>query len=170
MKKVTSLVVDRVVGNQILFTGILSFVVPFLLSTHQFPLGVLVNAGLYLSVFYLKKPARMTLVFFPSIAVMTRGLIFGNFTHFLLIMTPFIWMGNLVLTMGFEKLVIFNRLFAGVLSGVVKFGLLWTSSHLLFQLNLIPKALVIAMGFNQLMTALLGMGLALFIVGIEPNS
>ena len=85
-------------------------------------------------------------------------------------MAPFIWLGNLVLTLVFEKLMTFNRLLAGVLSAMIKFGLLWVSSHLLFELNLIPRALIIAMGFNQLMTALFGMLLALSVVSVQSNS
>ena len=62
----------------------LAFAVPFSLGHPQLLVGTLVNACLFLSAIFLPKKLIYPLIFFPSLGVLTRGIIFGSLTPFLL--------------------------------------------------------------------------------------
>lgn len=137
--------------------AVVSFAVPFFLSTQQLITGTLVNLALFLAAKTLEPKQAWPMIFFPSLAVLSRGLIFGPMTKFLIIFLPFIWLGNLVLVSVFRKTQPRLGYWWGIsLAALGKFVLLFLLAHLFFQLNLVPRLFLQTMGVNQLITASLG--------------
>lgn len=139
----------------------LSFIVPFLLSQSQIPTGVFVNALLYLAVLFLPASARMPIIIFPSLASLTRGLLFGSFTTFLLVFIPIIWLGNWLLTIVFDALRLkLGFVSAGIIAAIVKVGVLFLTATLFVHFRVVPKIFLTTMGNVQLVTALVGLCVA----------
>jgi len=148
------------------------FFVPFLVGHPQLLVGVIVNTMLVVGALELRSLHRiLPLVIAPSLGVLSRGLIFGPFTPFLLYMIPAIWLGNLVLVMGvkygtFKK--IKNYWVALGASVLVKAGILYSMTSLLVTLSVIPlkaaPVFLTAMGITQVVTALVGGALAFGLV------
>ena len=140
----------------------LSFIVPFLLSQAQFPTGVFVNALLFLAVLFLPASTRLPLIIFPSLAALTRGLIFGSFTPFLLTFIPIIWLGNWLLTIVFDKTrEKLGMIPAGIFASIVKSLVLFTTATIFVNVKLVPNVFLTTMGTIQLVTALVGFVVAL---------
>ena len=142
------------------------FFVPFFIGHPQLLVGTIVNATLILSSLYLKRNFLLPIIFMPSIAVLSRGLIFGPFTIFLFYFIPFIWIGNFILTLFFKGLYLKNKTnyFVTLLSGsFAKALFLFMIALLLFKLNLIPEIFLKTMGILQFTTAILG-GMAAFAI------
>jgi len=142
----------------------IGFFVPFLLGHPQQLVGVLVNAALIVSALEagsLKKCLPIALA--PSLGVLSRGLIFGPFTPFLLYMIPFIWAGNLVLMVLVRSLKRQggrNYWISLAAASLAKSGFLFSAALLLVSLAIVPPLFLTTMGMFQLWTALAGGGLA----------
>lgn len=144
----------------------IAFFIPFFVGHPQLLVGTMVNATLILSSLYLKRNFLLPIIFMPSIAVLSRGLIFGHFTIFLLYFIPFIWIGNFILTLFFKGLYLKNKTnyFITLLSGsFAKALFLFMIALLFFKLNLIPEIFLATMGTMQFTTAILG-GIAAFAI------
>jgi len=138
--------------------GFASFAVPFLLGHPQLLVGTIINACLFLAAAFLPVSFIYPIIFFPSLAVLSRGLIFGPITYFLALMIPFIWLGNWLLVFGFRKVfdLIKNFPLSFFAASLAKSIFLFVFSFLLFKLKLLPKQFLSSMGSIQLITALLG--------------
>ena len=144
----------------------IAFFVPFLFGHPQLLVGTIVNATLIVSSLSLKRNFLMPIIFMPSIAVLSRGIIFGPFTIFLIYFIPFIWFGNFMLAMFFKGLYLKNKTnyFITLISaGFAKAIFLFLTAFVLFNLNLVPEIFLTTMGIIQFTTAILG-GIAAFIV------
>jgi len=144
----------------------IAFFIPFFIGHPQLLVGTIVNATLILSSVYLKRNFLLPVIFMPSIAVLSRGLIFGPFTIFLLYFIPFIWIGNFIFTMFFKGMYIKNKTnyFITLLSGsFAKALFLFMVAMIFFKLNLVPEIFLATMGTIQFTTAILG-GIAAFAV------
>ncbi len=136
---------------------LLSFFVPLFLGHPQWLVGTLVNAFLILSAIFLPIRFILFLVVFPSLGVLSRGIIFGPLTHFLVYFLPFIWFGNFVLVWLFRKLFPYlNYLASLFLAALAKYLLLFISANVYFRFNIVPKVFLQLMGTNQLLTAISG--------------
>lgn len=146
--------------------GFASFVVPFLLGQPQLVVGSIVNTALFLSALFLPQPLINAIILLPSLALISRGLVFGPLTPFLFIMLPFIWAGNWLLVNIFKQSILKKTSYwlAAILASVIKFIFLYTSANLLFKLHLIPQLFLTTMGIFQLTTALIGSGIAFLIL------
>lgn len=133
-----------------------SFAVPFFLGHSQILTGVIVNALLFYSASLNKGKFYWPIITLPSIAVLSRGVIFGPMTVFLLYFLPFIWLGNLLMVYLYNRF--FNRgnLLSIFLSSFAKFIFLYACANILFNFQLVPKIFLQTMGINQLLTALIG--------------
>src|SRR3989339_50869 len=163
--------------STVIFAGVafLSLMIPFGFGHPQWLIGTIVNAILFLAVLFLQKKYWLPLIIFPSLGVLARGLIFGPLTFFLIYFLPFIWMGNFILTLVFEKFFVIpakagtqsndtvRYLFAVLVAGLAKFAFLFLTANLYFNLKVVPKIFVASMGLNQLETALAG-GVISFLV------
>jgi hypothetical protein len=136
-----------------------SFFIPFFIGHPQLAVGIIINAMLIVSALNLKGWKLAPIIILPSIAMLARGALFGQFTIFLLYMIPFIWIGNFILVYNFKYFKLkrkSNYWLTLVLGAFFKSGFLFLSALVLFYLGLIPVVFLIAMGIMQLVTALLG--------------
>jgi hypothetical protein len=160
--------VVRLRQNVLLASSVtMSFCVPFLIGTPQVLVGTIVNC-LLISASGLEGRKLLPFITLPSLAVLSRGLLFGPFTLFLIPMVPLIWAGNALFVYTFRASRTMKRF--GLPIGVgaaasVKTAFLATTSMLMASVGLFPVAMLPSMGPLQLITALLGGGLAAGLLG-----
>jgi len=155
----------RSLNKKTIFIGLsfLCFAIPFSLGHPQILVGSLVNAGLILSALLLPTRLFLPIVVFPSLSVLSRGLIFGPLTPFLFILIPFIWLGNLSLVLIFKKIFSRSNYFLALISSALcKSSFLFISAKILVLIKVLPKPFLQSMGIIQLQTAFLG-GLLAFL-------
>lgn len=136
-----------------------AFLIPLLIGHPQILVGILVNSALILCALFLDFKGTLPVIMLPSLAVLSRGLIFGPFTIFLVYMVPFIWLGNAILVYSMKYLFCNKKISYFISLGVgsvLKTAFLFTSAYVLYSLNLIPAALLVPMGMMQLTTAVIG--------------
>ncbi len=141
------------------FAGLsfLSFSIPFSLGHPQWLVGMIVNACLFLAAIFLPRKFILPLIVFPSLGVLSRGIIFGPLTMFLVYFSPFIWLSNLVLISVFKKLFLrLNYFFSAFFAATAKFLFLFIVANVYFEFSLVPQIFLQLMGINQFLTALAG--------------
>ena len=139
--------------------SIFSFLVPFFIGHPQIAVGIIVNAMLIVSALNLKGHKLLPVIVLPSIAMLSRGMLFGPFTIYLLYLTPFIWIGNSIIVFSFKFLKLRlkkNYWLALIIGAILKSGFLFLAAFALYSLGIIPAVFLAAMGVMQLVTALLG--------------
>lgn len=149
----------------------LAFFIPFFLHQNQLFVGIIVNMTLVLAAINLKSWKILPLIVLPSAAVLSRGLLFGSLTPFLLYMMPFIWIGNILLIIFIKKLYVenkFNRFLSLVIGAISKAGFLFMVAFLFVNINLLPVLFLTSMGIVQLYTAIAG-GLLAFSINHVKN-
>lgn len=136
--------------------SVVCFFMPLLLGHPQIVVGITVNTLLIMSALNLKNYKLLPIIVLPSLGVLSRGLIFGPFTIFLVYMIPFIWLGNYILVYLF-KLLHFNKKMNYFLTLLISAGaktlFLFTAAFILFKLGLVPVVFLTAMGIMQFVTA-----------------
>lgn len=141
---------------EMFFYSVVSFFIPLLIGHPQIVVGITVNIALIMAAMNLKHYKILPVIILPSLGVLSRGLLFGPFTVFLLYMIPFIWIGNYLLVYFIKSLYVDkkkNYLFSlGVASGV-KALFLFVTAFILFSLGLVPVVFLTAMGVMQFVTA-----------------
>ena len=138
---------------------VIAFFLPIVLGHPQYVVGIVVNAMIVIAALNLKGYKLLPVIIAPSLGALSAGLLFGNFTIFLLYLAPFIWVGNAILVFAFKWLNLGKKLnyFATLLIGSsVKSGFLFLAAFVLFKLGLVPVVFLTAMGVLQLVTALGG--------------
>ena len=94
MEKTAQLVLTLPKSIRILLYSALafgSFAIPFTISQHQLVTGTLVNAVIIGSVLLFPNRLILPIIIFPSLGVLSRGIIFGPLTPFLTYFLPIIW-------------------------------------------------------------------------------
>ncbi len=140
------------------------FFVPFFMGHPQIVVGVVVNAALIMAALNIRDYRLLPITIFPSLGVLSRGLIFGPFTIYLVYMIPFIWLGNAILVYSFKRFNLgmgLNKMVTLVLGAVLKTAFLFGSAFILVKLAILPPVFLTAMGLMQLTTALIGGAIAL---------
>lgn len=152
------LVRPKVLGIAIFMAlSLAAFFVPFTLGHPQWLVGSAVNAALFLAAAYLPKKYFIPLAILPSLGVLSRGLVFGPLTMFLVYFLPFIWIGNLILILVFSNsFPSFGFLKSIVLAAAAKFLALILTATLYVKFSIAPAIFLNLMGTNQLATALAG--------------
>jgi len=146
---------------------VLSFFVPFIIGHPQWLVGIFVNACLFVSAISLSKKNTLAVIILPSLGVLARGIIFGPLTISLMYFLPFIWAGNYLMVIVFNKAIQHFSLFSSViLSAVIKFAVLFIPAVLYVRLSLVSSLFLQLMGVNQLLTAMGGGIIALVFVDI----
>ena len=135
------------------------FFIPFFIGHPQIAVGIIVNAMLITSALNLKGWKIAPIIILPSLAMLSRGLLFGPFTIYLLYLVPFIWIGNFILVISFKYFKLRlkrNYWLTLVLGSLFKSGFLFLSVFVLYLLGLIPVIFLAAMGLMQVVTAVFG--------------
>ncbi len=146
----------------LVFAGLsfLSFIIPFSLGHPQWLVGTIVNTCLFLAAIFLPKKFFLPLIILPSLGVLSRGIIFGPFTSFLVYFLPFIWLGNLILILSFKKpckkFHHFNYFISIFIAAISKYLFLLAIANLYFKFHFVPAVFLQTMGISQLLTALAG--------------
>lgn len=142
------------------------FFLPLLIGHPQIVVGIVVNAMLITSALNLKGYKLLPVILLPSLGALSRGVLFGPFTIYLVYMIPFIWIGNTILVYTFKWLKLHlqrNYLLTMIVGAGLKSGFLFLIALTLFKLGIIPVMFLTAMGIIQLATAL-GGGIAAYAV------
>jgi hypothetical protein len=135
------------------------FFVPFFIGHPQLLVGAVVNAALITAALNLKGYKLLPVILLPSIGVLTKGLIFGPLSIFLVYFIPFIWAGNTILVFSFKYFKLhkkYNYITTLLIGALLKAGFLFLSALVLVKLSVVPAMFLTAMGAVQLTTALLG--------------
>ena len=133
----------------------LLLIVPIFLG-HQLFVGIIVNALLIISALEhsIKKMAILCLL--PSLAVISTSFLFGGLTPVLLLMLPFIWIGNFIIVVLSKRLFLSkgkNYFLSTTMATIAKTIFLFISVVILFTLGLVPTLFLTAFGIMQLITA-----------------
>ncbi len=146
---------------------LLGAAVPFFLRRPQLLVGSVVNFTLAvaaLRVYDWRK--TVPLIFLPGASAAASGFLFGPATPFLFYLLPFIWAGNAL----YVAAIRIGRKKGGVFlpvslpsAALIKAAVIFLPASLLIRLGLVPAALTSAMGWIQLLTALIG-GAAAFVL------
>ena len=178
--------VDNAVGlvsKQALFYVFcaVSFLVPFSIAQPQLLVGTIVNAALVAGAFKLRGGELLPLIVLPSLGTLAAGLVFGPFTPFLVVMLPFIWIGNALLVYAVKRFIVAveneknktknakNYVVGNAIGIAAKTAFLFASAYALYSLQLVPAIFLTAFGVFQLVTALAGAGLAFALLKSEPR-
>lgn len=144
---------------EICIFSVIAFFMPFFIGNPQIVVGTVVNFFLISSALKIKDYRILPLVVAPSLGVLTRGMLFGPFTVFLIYMIPFIWIGNYILVLTFRKLKLSKKLNywpTAIVGALLKSGFLFLSAFILFKLGVIPLIFLTTMGAVQFATAISG--------------
>jgi hypothetical protein len=149
---------------ELIFYSLLAFFIPFVMGHPQLLVGIIVNAAIVLAALNMKGYKLLPVILLPSVAVLSRGLIFGPFTMFLIYLIPFIWAGNFILLYAYRELKLkrkMNSIMTIIIGAGAKTAFLFGIAFILVQLEIIPIIFLSTMGLLQLYTALAGGTLAL---------
>jgi hypothetical protein len=138
---------------------VVAFFLPLMVGHPQIIVGVLVNSFLITTALNVKGFRVLPVIISPVLGALSRGILFGPFTVFLVYMVPFIWIGNAILVFAFKSLNLDKKVnyWITLLTGsVVKAAFLFGIAYLLFSLKLVPALFLTTMGIFQLYTAILG--------------
>ncbi len=150
----------------------LAFLVPFAIGHPQFLVGIVVNAAIVLAALNLRNEKLLPVLILPSLAVFSRGLIFGPFTFFLLFMVPFIWVGNFILLASLRELMLKRKIKSYVslfVGASAKALFLFFSALILVKTGVIPSIFLSSMGIVQFYTAIIGGAVALGVHNLKKN-
>lgn len=153
------------------------FFAPFLLGHPQQVVGIVVNAMLVTAALNLKGAKLLPVITVPCLGVLSRGLVFGPLTVFLVYFIPFIWIGNAILVFSFKHFRLAKKMnYWAVLAigTALKSGFLFASAVVLYKLGAVPAVFMASMGSMQVFTAVLG-GIAAYGIhygkkSLEANS
>lgn len=140
-----------------------TILIPLLISKPQLLVGSAVNAILLIHTFKYGFKKTLPLYFIPSIASLSRGLLFGGFTPFLLYLLPFIISSNILL--GYVANTKKNIL-STILGVLLKYAFLFSSTYMLVQFTNLPNIFLTSMGYIQLITGVVGGIVALGIIKV----
>jgi len=135
------------------------FFIPLLMGHPQIFVGIAVNAMLITGALNIKGYRLLPVIMLPSLGVLSRGILFGPLSKFLIYFIPFIWIGNSILVFSFKHFKLakkFNYAITLLIGALLKSGFLFLSALLLYKLSIVPVVFLTAMGLIQLTTALGG--------------
>jgi hypothetical protein len=142
-----------------------AFLVPIVfakitLFPNQLLIGTIVNGLLAYSALRFNIWKSLPIILLPSIGALISGIVFGQFTFFLLYLIPAIWLGNYILGY-FVKKYSERKFFATTIASIAKTSVIFGFTLILYLFNVVPAMFLIPMSIIQLVTALCGIGLIL---------
>lgn len=157
---------------EMIIYSVVCFFVPFFIGHPQLLVGIIVNAALVLAALNLRSYKLLPVIMLPSLAVLSRGIIFGPFTIFLFYMVPFIWIGNFILAYSIKKFQIdkkINRFASLGIGAGFKALFLFASAFIMVKTGFLPVLFLTSMGIMQLYTAIAGGLLAFGVQGVKKK-
>ena len=143
--------------------SLVGFFLPFMLAHPQWLVGTIVNAMLISAAMSVRGYKLLPVILLPSIGLLAAGMIFGQFTPFLLYLIAFIWIGNGLLVGVFKLFNVHKKWdFTStlIIGAGVKSLFLFIAVFALFKFGLIPVVFLSAMGIMQWVTVMTGGALA----------
>lgn len=142
-----------------------AFLVPIVfakitLFPNQLLIGIIVNGLLAYSALRFNVWKSLPIILLPSIGALVSGIVFGQFSFYLLYLIPSIWSGNYILWY-FVKKYSEKKAFATTIASIVKTAIIFGFTLVLYLFNIVPVMFLIPMSVIQLVTALCGTGLVL---------
>ncbi len=150
-----------------------AFFLPLMVGHPQIVVGVLVNSLLIVSALNVRGIRLLSVIIAPTLGALSRGILFGPFTIFLVYMIPFIWVGNAILVYAFKRLHLgakLNRWITLFIGSAVKAAFLFAVAFAFVQLGILPKLFLATMGIFQFYTAILGGVLALGFQAVKKKA
>lgn len=149
---------EHIRRGEMVYLASIAFLLPLLLGGPQVLVGTLVNAVLIYAALQYRFTRVLPIVVLPSIAVLSRGVMFGALTPVLMVLLPYIWTANVLLVSGIRLANTrgYPVWIALIVSVAAKVVFLFASTALLADSGLVPRAMILAMGQTQVVTALLG--------------
>ena len=151
--------------EMILYTSV-CFFIPFFMGHPQWLVGIIVNTSLVLAGMNLKNYKALLVIIAPSLGVLSKGIIFGPLTIFLVYMIPFIWISNAILVYAF-KYIKTNKFLTLGIGAAMKTAFLFSAAFVMVKLSVLPSIFLTTMGLMQFYTAGVGGILALGIQKIK---
>jgi len=145
-------------NKEIAFYAIALFTLP-LFPLNQLIVGTLVNALLIKSAITTKSKKVFLLSLIPSAAVIVGGVLFANLTSQILLMLPFIWLGNFVLMFLMRRIHSEKKkgfALSAFFSSAVKTILLFAVAFIFYSQALVPALFLTMFGGLQFVTAMSG--------------
>jgi len=136
-----------------------SFLLPVFVGHPQLLVGIIINTLLITSALNLKGYKLLPVIIAPALGALSRGVLFGPFTIYLLYLIPFIWIGNTILVFSFKYFRLHknkNYFLTLIIGSLLKSGFLFGAAFVLYKLSIIPVIFLTAMGTIQLTTAFFG--------------
>jgi hypothetical protein len=145
--------------------SIFAFLVPIIfakitLFPNQLLIGTIVNALLAYSALRFNVWKSLPIILLPSIGALVSGIVFGQFSFFILYLIPSIWLGNYILWYFVQKYKE-KKIFATTIASIIKTTIIFGFTLSLYLLHIVPSMFLIPMSVIQLVTALCGTGLVL---------
>ena len=137
-----------------------AFLIPFTFTQPQLITGTIVNALIFISCEKLNRKMVWPILVLPSLGAVSRGLLFGPQTFFLLYFLPFIWLANYLQSTLFSLIREQKYGVRVVMSALTKYLVLFGVANIYLRLQVVPRIFTTSMGMIQLMTAIMGGGLA----------
>lgn len=153
---------------EMIFLWLLAAVIPFVFEKPQLLVGSIVNAIIAVSFWKSKKSIyAIPVLFLPSLAALSRSVVFGPFTLYLVYLLPFIWAGNSVYGLVIRRLHVRLQFFpATVIASALKAGLLVLATIIMVHYSLLPKIFITNMGIGQFVTAIIGGSIGYLIINL----
>ena len=148
------------------------FFLPLFVGHPQIFVGIMVNTLLIASALNVKGNKLLPVIIAPALGALSRGILFGPFTIFLVYMIPFIWIGNFILVFAIKQLALdkkINRFVSLGIGAIAKALFLFIIAFTLVKIGFLPAVFLTAMGIMQLYTAIAGGLLAFGLQGVKKK-
>lgn len=136
--------------------SLVAFMTPIFLFQSQLFLGAIVNSMLITGALYMRGRSLLPVIMLPSLGVLAKGILFGPFTMYLVMMVPFIWVGNAILVFSIKSIHLKRKksyLLSASVGSLVKAGFLFAAATLMFSFGFVPMEFLAAFGVMQFITA-----------------
>lgn len=138
----------------------LSFLVPLLISKPQLLVGSMINFLIVYSTLRYGFKKTLPILITPSLVATGTGLLFGGATLFLVYLTPFIIISNILLSYSISKKKNILGIFIGI---ILKVLFLYSMTLILVNNFNLASIFLTSMGLTQTYTALIGSSIALIL-------
>lgn len=144
---------------EILTYTTLCFLIPLFIGHPQILVGIVVNSILITAAFSLKGYKLLPVIIAPALGALSRGILFGPFTVYLVYFIPFIWIGNSLLILSFKYFKMklkYNYVSTLFLGSAIKSSFLFIIAAILTSFSIVPSLFLFSMGIMQFVTAIFG--------------